>query len=132
MPAVTVSDDGDASAEGRRAPACATCHYEGLFPLDPFAAVLDRKDPTSEGQNISFLPGSNQAQMLLGERISNVNELVTMLSKRPEFFRNACRLSFEFLWGRSESTAELPLVESCTEVFKSSGLIQDTFEVFSS
>ncbi len=113
---------GDASAVGRAAPGCAGCHFKGPYPLDTIARVLNRR--VGFGADVTFGPSSDGPQMLFGKMIADDAELVNALVSSSAFTFNTCRLSFEFLFGRPESTCEAPMFEACVQAFEAEGTIQ--------
>lgn len=112
----------DISATGRQAAGCRACHYDGWFALDKTAAVLGRVQ--RNGTNITFAPSTAGAQDVLGGiSVTDDKSLVTALVKSPAFEFRACRLAFEFLYGRAEQTCEGPIFDKCVDAFKADGKI---------
>lgn len=113
---------GDASAVGRSAPGCTGCHFNGSYPLDLVARVLDRRQ--GFGAEMTFTPPTDGPQQLFGKTIADDKELITLLVSSDAFVFNTCRLAFEFLYGRPESTCEAPLFDACVSAFEAGGTMQ--------
>lgn len=125
--ASTNAPTADISATGRAAAGCSACHYDGWFALDKVANVLTRKVTTVTGGNtvISFGPPPSTPQQILGGLvINNDKELVTALVKSEAFEFRACRMAFEYLYGRAEMSCEGPVFDRCMTAFKATGTIQ--------
>ncbi|MFO0676571.1 MAG: hypothetical protein U0169_08560 [Polyangiaceae bacterium] len=119
----------DLSATGRKAPACAGCHYESWYALDKVAAVLSTR--TGQMNNIQFRPPAAGAKEVLGGiMVNDDKELVTALVGNDAFAVNACRLATRFLYGRRESTCEGPLFDKCVARFKETKTIQSALTTF--
>ncbi len=58
------------NAEGRHAPACMGCHYEGPYALDPLARVLPRKHVDANG-GVTFQPAPGTPEKILNTTISS-------------------------------------------------------------
>lgn len=115
-----VPDDQPLDSDGRKAPACAGCHYDSWFALDKVARVLSRRD--GEGMDMSFLPPDEGPQQILdGRMVSDDAELVSALVDSVDFRFRTCRLAFQYLYGRSELTCEAPLFDACVDAFEQSG-----------
>lgn len=118
LTAVTNVDGVDISANGRKAPGCAGCHYSNWYALDKVAKILSRRQGT--GANMTFVPPSEGPQQILGGKtIANDKELVTELVASENFKFNTCRLAFEFLYGRPENACEAKVFDKCTAEFTS-------------
>ncbi len=123
LQAVTNTDGLDISAAGRESPACRGCHYDGWFALDKTASVLTRRNGT--GDSMKFDPPTAGPQQLLGGiTIANDKELMTALVKSEAFRFNACRLAFQYLYGRAERTCEGPVFDTCMAAYAKAGTIQ--------
>ncbi len=125
--ASTNSPTADVSATGRSGAGCSACHFDGWFALDKVASVLSRKVTTVTNGNtvISFGPPPATPQEILGGMmISNDKELITALVKSEAFEFRACRIAFEYLYGRAEMTCEGPIFDRCMTAFKATGTIQ--------
>ncbi len=125
--ASTNSPTADVTATGRSGAGCSACHFDGWFALDKVASVLSRKVTTVTGGNtvISFgAPPATPQEILGGMVINNDKELVTALVKSEAFEFRACRMAFEFLYGRAEMTCEGPIFDRCMTAFKATGTIQ--------
>jgi len=121
----TNAPGADISATGRKAAACAGCHYNPIFGLDYAAHVLTRKVVT--GNTITFAPPSSTdvpQTMLGGVTITNDSDLVHALVNSTSFQFRACRLAFMYLYGRPEATCEGPIFDKCMSAFQASGTIQ--------
>lgn len=112
----------DSSATGRAAPGCTGCHFESPYPLDTIARVLTRRSGT--GDQMTFTPSTDGPQTLWGHTVADDEALVTLLINSEQFTFNTCRLVFEFMYGRPESTCEAPIFDACVNAFEASGTIQ--------
>ncbi|HLU66644.1 MAG TPA: hypothetical protein VKZ63_10230, partial [Kofleriaceae bacterium] len=120
--------DADLSATGRMAPACRGCHYDSWFALDKVAKILSRRQ--GEGDQMTFIPPDEGPQEILGGiTIGNDAELVNALVESDDFRFRVCRMSFQFLYGRDETTCEGTLFDACMAAFAESGEIQSALEV---
>lgn len=115
------------NAAGRSGAGCSACHFNGWFALDKVASVLSRKITTTTGNNtvVSFGPPPASPQQILGGLVINDDkELITALVKSDAFEFRACRMAFEYLYGRAEMTCEGPVFDRCMTAFKAAGTIQ--------
>ncbi|WP_394844017.1 hypothetical protein LZC95_44060 [Pendulispora brunnea] len=127
--ATTNAPDADVSAKGREAGSCAGCHYQNWYALDHVAGVLSTKVTNDKGE-VSFKPYSGSAKSLLGGKsIANDKELVQALVESENFSFQACRLSFKYLYGRSENRCEGPVLDRCIDAFKATKTIQSAMAV---
>jgi hypothetical protein len=118
----TNAPNADLTANGRQSAGCRACHFDGWFAIDKVASVLTRR--TGTPTNITFGPPPAAPQEILGGMIINDDkELVTALVKSEAFNFRACRMAFEFLYGRSEVTCEGPVFDKCMDAFRSAGTI---------
>lgn len=123
LTAVTNAADVDISAEGRKASACAGCHYQPWFALDKVAAVLTRRVGT--GDNVTFQPPTGGPQDILGGvSVADDKGLVTTLVNSPSFDVQTCNLAFRFLYGREANKCEGELFDACVDAFRADGRIQ--------
>lgn len=125
--ASTNAPGADTTATGRASAGCSACHYDGWFALDKVASVLSRKIETLVNGNtvISFGPPPASPQQILGGAIiANDKELITALVKSEAFEFRACRMAFEYLYGRAEMSCEGPVFDRCMTAFKATGTIQ--------
>lgn len=114
---------GDASATGRQQAGCRGCHFEGAYALDKVARVLTRR--VGFGDSMTFIPSTESPQTILGGRsIHDDEELVTTLVNSDAFTFNTCRLAFEFLHGRPETTCEAAAFDQCITAFEKEGTMQ--------
>ncbi len=121
--ATTNAADADVSVNGRKAPACAGCHYTGWYALDSVAKILSRRK--GMGVGMTFLPPTDGPQTILdGKVIANDKELVEALVASENFRFNACRLAFGFLYGRDESTCEAAVFDQCVDAFTANPTLQ--------
>lgn len=119
----TNAPGADLTATGRQSAGCRACHFDGWFALDKVASVLTRRVGT--GTNMTFGPPPAAPQQILGDLVINDDkELVTALVKSEAFEFRACRIAFEFLYGRPEATCEGPVFDQCMTAFKAAGTIQ--------
>jgi hypothetical protein len=117
LAATTNAPEVDITANGRKAPQCAGCHYTPWFALDSVATVLGTR--TGMGNNTQFQPSTAGAQQLLGGvPIANERELVEALVGNEAFDVNACRLAYKFLYNRIENGCEGPVFDACVDAFK--------------
>lgn len=120
----TNAPTADISATGREAAGCRACHYDSWFALDKVASVLKKKVTATNG-NVTFgAQPATEAVILGGMTIHDDKELVTALVKSEAFEFRACRLAFEFLYGRAEVSCEGPIFDRCMTAFKADGKIQ--------
>ncbi len=113
----------DLTATGRMAAQCTGCHYDPWFALDKVASVLTKRVGT--GATMTFAaPTAGPQQLLGGLTISDDKSLVTALVDSNAFKFRACRIAFEFLYGRGEYTCEGPVFDRCMDAFSASGTIQ--------
>ena len=125
--ASTNAPGADTTATGRQSAGCSACHYDGWFALDKVANVLSRKIETTTNGNtvVSFGPAPSSPQQILGGLvIADDKELVTALVKSEAFEFRACRIAFEYLYGRAEMSCEGPVFDRCMTAFKATGTIQ--------
>lgn len=128
LAATTNAPDVDLSANGRRAPQCAGCHYDSWFALDKVAVVFGTR--TGMAEDTEFQPPTEGPQNILGGvMISNDRELVEALVANEAFNVNACRLAFSYLYGRTEYSCEGPTFDRCVEAFKRDGKITSALAV---
>lgn len=121
--ATTNAPGADVSANGRQAPACSACHYEGWHALDKNAAVLSKVVRT--GNTVSYTPYTGPALSLLGGiMVKDDGDFVKALVESEAFFFNTCRIAFGYLYGRNENQCEASLFDRCVDAFKASGQIQ--------
>lgn len=120
---VDSSPDIDPTAEGRMAGECRGCHYDGPFALDLVAKVLSRRSGPDD--DITFVPPDEGPQTLFdGQTISNDAELIGALVDSTDFQFRACRLSFQFLFGRNENQCEAELFDECMTAFEETGTMK--------
>lgn len=115
--ATTNAPDADISAAGRRAPACASCHYDPWFALDKVAMVLGKRVGSGDFMYVDRSAVTTQT-ILDGIPVSNERELVEALVANEAFDVNACRLAFKYLYGRVEHSCEGTLFDACVDAFK--------------
>jgi hypothetical protein len=122
LTATTNAEGVDISAEGRKNGSCKGCHYDGWFALDLVAKTLSKRNlRTGAGQPPYIAPTEGPQTILGGKTIANDKELVEALVASENFKFNACRLSFQFLYGRKESTCEGTVFDKCIDAFNASG-----------
>jgi hypothetical protein len=123
LTATTNVEGLDLSADGRKASACKGCHYEGWFALDLVSKVLSKRKGT--GDAITYLPPTEGPQTILGGKtIANDKELIESLAGSDNFKFNSCRLAFQFLYGRAETTCEGQVFDKCIDAFTATGTMQ--------
>ena len=120
--AVTTPPGADVTETGRKAAACRSCHYESWYALDSIATVLTRKRTTPEGVTFEA-PPEGASVTVAGQTVRSDKELVSALVASKDFSYRACRLSFEFLYGRAESACEGDVFDACMAAFAKDGLI---------
>lgn len=123
LTATTNAPGADVSATGRQSAACRSCHYDGWYALDKTAQVLSRVQRDKDA--ISFVPPDGQPRALLGGvMIADDKGLVQNLIQSENFAFASCRLAFNFLYARDESSCESTVFDRCMNDFKKSGMIQ--------
>ncbi len=123
LTATTNAPGADVSATGRQSAACRSCHYDGWYALDKTAQVLSRVQ--RDGDAVSFVPPDGQARPLLdGAMIADDRGLVQNLVQSENFAFASCRLAFNFLYARDESSCESAVFDRCMTDFKKTGMIQ--------
>ncbi len=130
--ASTNAPGADVSATGREAAGCRACHYDGWFALDKVANVLSTvKRTTVNGvvQTTFPAPTKGPQTILGGVTVADDKELVTALVKSEAFEFRACRLAFEYLYGRAELTCEGPTFDRCMTEFRTKKTIQSALAV---
>lgn len=119
----TNAPGADISASGRQAAGCRACHYDSWFALDKVASILTIKKEAANG-NITFDPKPQASADILGfTGVVDDKDLVTKLVKSEAFEFRACRIAFEYLYGRPELTCEGPIFDRCMTAFKADGKI---------
>lgn len=103
----------DRSADGRKAPACKTCHFDPWYALDKVAMLLPKREGT--GDAMKFIPPTAGPQPLLGKTIANDKELLQTLVASDAWKFNQCRRVFKFLYGRSENQCEAKVFDACVD-----------------
>jgi hypothetical protein len=122
-PTTNAPTGADISATGRMAAACTGCHYNGPFALDKVASVLTVRN--GSGNTITFTPPrATSAQVLGGLTIVDDKSLVQSLVDSDSYRFATCRLAFEFLYGRAESTCEAALFDRCVDALEAAGTMQ--------
>ncbi len=128
LTASTNAPDADLTANGRKAPQCAGCHYDPWFALDKVAVVFGKR--TGMGTNTQFqAPAAGPQTILGGVNVSNDRELAEALVGNEAFDVNACRLAFKYLYGRAENTCEGPVFDACVTAFKADKKITSALAV---
>ncbi|MGQ0504555.1 MAG: hypothetical protein ACT4TC_04490, partial [Myxococcaceae bacterium] len=103
----------DLTATGRQAAQCKGCHFDPWFALDKVASVLTVRNGT-DAATMTFTPPTGGPQQLLGGiTISDDKGLVEALVNSKAFEFRACRIAFEFLYGRPEYSCEGPVFDKC-------------------
>ncbi len=121
--ASTNAPGADISATGRQASPCNQCHYDNWYALDKVASILSKRVGT--GTNITFGPQFQASASILGNiTIHDDKELITTLVNSDAFKFHACRMAFNFLYGRNESSCEGPVFDKCIDAFTQQGTIQ--------
>jgi hypothetical protein len=121
--AVTNEPGVDISAAGRAKAPCKTCHQDEWYALDKLAAVLTRKNSTTD--QVTFDPPQGGPQQVLGGlTVKDDKELVTALVDSDAFKVRQCRLAWSYLYGRDENTCEAPIFDKCMSAFSAAGTIQ--------
>jgi hypothetical protein len=128
LTATTNAPDADLTATGRKSAQCAGCHFNPWFALDKVATVLGTR--TGSGDKTVFAPTAAGPQVILGGvTVANDKELVTALVGNVAFDVNACRLSFKYLYGRTEYSCEAKVFDACVAAFKKDKLITSALAV---
>ncbi|MFL5318498.1 MAG: hypothetical protein ACJ790_02505 [Myxococcaceae bacterium] len=121
--ASTNAPDADVSTGTRSTNSqCRVCHFDSFFALDKVARVLTKRVGT--GDTMTFSPPDEGPQPLFGTQIKDDKELVEALVNSTDFQFRACRLAFNFLYGRDENTCEGPIFDRCMDAFALDGKIQ--------
>lgn len=121
--ASTNAPDADVSATGRAAGVCRGCHFDNWYALDKVASILGKR--VGENNNVTFEPYAGAKQEILGGvMVGNDAELVQALVGNEAFNVQACRLAFQYVYGRNENQCEGPLFDKCVETFKTEKTIQ--------
>lgn len=113
----------DNGATGRRSAACAGCHFNSAYALDPVAQLLPKKKLGSSP--LTFLPASPEPQAVLNTSIASFRQLMERLVASDAFAFRTCRLAFEFVYGRAEYACEAALFDRCVDTFAATGKVQD-------
>jgi hypothetical protein len=117
-----VNTDG-INATGRKAPACAGCHYNPNFGLDYAAKVLSKR--VGMGSTMTFSAPNEGPQPLFGnQQIADDAQFVNAMVNSLDFKFNACRLAMKFLYGRAEFKCEGPVFDQCVSAFTTTGTMQ--------
>lgn len=128
LAATTNAPGVDLSANGRKSAQCSGCHYDPWFALDKVATVLGTR--TGTGATTVFQPSTMGTQMILGGvPVSNDKELVTALVSDESFNVNACRIAFNYLYGRNEYSCEGKVFDACVTAFKANKTITSALAV---
>lgn len=123
LTAVTTAPGQDISATGRQAASCRGCHYDSWYALDKVAAVLTRRMGT--GANITFAPPTAGPQTILdGRTIADDKDLVQALVGSPQFAFRQCRMAFNFLYGRDETSCEGKIFDACVDALNGQGTMR--------
>ena len=118
----------DRTANGRQAEACKGCHFENWYALDKVARVLSRRQGTSK--NMRFVAPSDGPQSILGGKtISDDAQLVNALVGTEEFKVNACKMAFQYLYGREENSCEAQVFDRCVDAFTKDQTMQSAVAV---
>jgi hypothetical protein len=125
--AVQNAPGADVSKKGREAGTCAGCHYQGWSALDKVASVLSVRK--GMGATMTFSPPVATTTDVDGKAVTDDASLVARLTESEDFSFNACRLGFQFLYGRPENTCESKVFDACVSEFKKSGKIQAALAV---
>jgi hypothetical protein len=121
--ATTNVEGVDLTAKGRAAAACAGCHFENWYALDKVSKILSKRK--GQGTKMTFTePTEGPQQILGGKTIANDKELVEALVASENFKFNTCRVAFNFLYGRAESTCEAKVFDACVDTVGQAGTMQ--------
>ena len=123
LTATTNVEGVDLTADGRKAPACKGCHYDGWFALDLVSKVLSKRNLKAATPPY-VAPNEGPQQVLGGKTIANDAELVEALVASENFKFNTCRLVFQFLYARAENVEEGHIFDKCVDAFTGAGTIQ--------
>jgi hypothetical protein len=120
----TNAPGADTSINGRQSAGCRACHFDSWFALDRVASILTVKKVDAQG-NITFGPPNATSADVLGfTGITDDKDIATHLVNSEAFNFRACRIAFEYLYGRPELTCEGPVFDKCMDAFKADGMIQ--------
>jgi hypothetical protein len=120
----TNAPGADVSVNGRQSAGCRACHFDSWFALDRVASILSIKKTDAKGVVTFGPPMATSADVLGLTGVRDDKELVTALVNSEAFNFRACRIAFEFLYGRPELTCEGPVFDRCMQAFKADGKIQ--------
>lgn len=121
--ATTNAPGADVSAAGRASPACRSCHFDNWWALDNAASVLSKV--VRNGDAVTFTPSDGTPKAVLGGvMVKDDKEFINAMVESEHFAFNACRLVFNYLYGRPENACESPTFDACVSAFKSTGLMQ--------
>jgi hypothetical protein len=112
------------TASGREATGCRGCHYDSPYALDLTASILSKRVGT--GDSMTFQPPAAGAQttILGGLVVHDDKELVTTLVESEAFRFRTCRLAFNYLYGRNETTCDAATFDRCMTEFRNDGTLQ--------
>ena len=133
LEAITVTANGGSSRADRESPGnvCYSCHVAADFALDKVARILDRVDrQASDAQNTIFRAPEGPAQVVYGQQVGDLRELVEMLTTLDSFDNQACRVAFAFIFGREEAGTEPDVFDGCLARFRQSGDVTDALRHF--
>lgn len=119
-----INAQGDATATGRERAECRSCHFDSAYALDPVARLLPRRIGTGAGAKVERVPAVAQ-QLFNGITVRDQEHLLEVLVSSDAFLFNACRLAFEFSYGRKESACEAPIFDRCVDAFAQRGSMHD-------
>lgn len=119
-----INGQGDFTATGRERAECRSCHYDAAWALDKVARLLPVRVGIGSRARIEKRPVVPQ-DLFGGTRVNDHEHLVQTLVSSEAFTFWSCRLAFEYVFGRPESTCEAPLFDACAAALEQTGRMQD-------
>jgi len=121
--AAVVAPGANNTASGRSQAPCKACHFENWYALDLNSKVFGTVTRVGN-QPPTFNPPSGESFPVLGGlQAKDDKEFVTHLVNSSNFSVNACRLAFQYLYGRHENACEHAVFDACVDAFNASGMI---------
>lgn len=119
-----VNAEGDASATGRERAECRSCHFDSPYALDSIARLMPRRVGVGGGAKVETIPVRPET-LFNGVAVRDHEHLLEVLVSSDAFLFQACRLAFEFSYGRTESACEAPIFDRCVDAFAQRGDMHD-------
>ncbi|MEO8800562.1 MAG: hypothetical protein ABI551_21895 [Polyangiaceae bacterium] len=127
--ASTNAPGADVTASGRQAAPCNGCHYTPWYALDKVARGLTRVKIPKDANNVLYVDPSDGPTTILGDvtipQSTDGDKLIVQALVNSDSFKfNTCRLAFNYLYGRNETSCEGDVFDKCMTAF-ASGKLQD-------